>query len=94
MRFKGGATRELRLPFPKAAWALPKTKPEIVAEIDRISQAPDLHGELLKPAENPCRARSGADVTVPAGREEPSLTESEGSPKRLGIVDCAGGLFG
>jgi len=36
VRFKGGATRELRLPFPKAAWALRQTKPEIVAEIDRL----------------------------------------------------------
>lgn len=36
LRFKGGATRELRLPLPKAAWALRKTKPEIVAEIDRL----------------------------------------------------------
>jgi hypothetical protein len=36
VRFKGGATRELRPPFPKAAWALRKTKPEIVAEIDRL----------------------------------------------------------
>jgi DNA invertase Pin-like site-specific DNA recombinase len=36
LRFKGGATRELRVPFPKAAWALRKTKPEIVAEIDRL----------------------------------------------------------
>ena len=36
VRFKGGATRALRLPFPKAAWALRKTKPEIVAEIDRL----------------------------------------------------------
>ena len=36
VRFKGGATRELRLPFPKSAWALRKTKPEIVAEIDRL----------------------------------------------------------
>jgi len=36
LRFKGGATRALRLPFPKSAWALRKTKPEIVAEIDRL----------------------------------------------------------
>jgi hypothetical protein len=36
LRFKGGAARELRLPFPKSAWALRKTKPEIVAEIDRM----------------------------------------------------------
>lgn len=36
VRFRGGATRELRLPLPKSAWALRKTKPEIVAEIDRL----------------------------------------------------------
>lgn len=36
LRFRGGATRELRLPLPKAAWELKKTKPEIVAEIDRL----------------------------------------------------------
>jgi hypothetical protein len=33
-RFKGGATRTLHLPLPKSAWALRKTKPEIIAEID------------------------------------------------------------
>ncbi len=36
IRFKGGATQVLRLPLPKAAWALRKTKPEIIAEIDRL----------------------------------------------------------
>ena len=36
LRFKGGAIQQLRLPLPKAAWALRKTKPEIVAEIDRL----------------------------------------------------------
>ncbi|MEO8428560.1 MAG: recombinase zinc beta ribbon domain-containing protein [Verrucomicrobiota bacterium] len=36
VRFKGGAMRELHLPLPKSAWALRKTKPEIVAEIDRL----------------------------------------------------------
>lgn len=36
VRFRGGATRELRLPLPQSAWALRKTKPEIVAEIDRL----------------------------------------------------------
>jgi DNA invertase Pin-like site-specific DNA recombinase len=36
LRFRGGATRALRLPLPKSAWALRKTKPEIVAEIDRL----------------------------------------------------------
>jgi hypothetical protein len=36
IRFKGGATQELQLPLPKSAWALRKTKPEIIAEIDRL----------------------------------------------------------
>jgi hypothetical protein len=36
LRFKGGATRELRLPLPKKAWELKRTKPEIVNEIDRL----------------------------------------------------------
>jgi DNA invertase Pin-like site-specific DNA recombinase len=36
VRFKGGATRELQLAVPKAAWALRKTKPEIVHEIDQL----------------------------------------------------------
>ncbi len=36
VRFKGGATQELHLPLPKSAWALRKTKPEIVAEMDRL----------------------------------------------------------
>jgi len=36
IRFKGGATRELRLPLPKSGWALRKTKAEIIAEIDRL----------------------------------------------------------
>jgi DNA invertase Pin-like site-specific DNA recombinase len=36
VRFKGGATQELRLPVPKSAWVLRKTKPEIVQEIDRL----------------------------------------------------------
>ena len=36
VRFKGGATHELRLPLPQSAWELRKTKPEIVGEIDRL----------------------------------------------------------
>jgi hypothetical protein len=36
LRFKGGAIQQLQLPLPKAAWALRKTKLEIVAEIDRL----------------------------------------------------------
>jgi len=35
LRFRGGALRELRLAPPKTAWELKKTKPEIIAEIDR-----------------------------------------------------------
>jgi DNA invertase Pin-like site-specific DNA recombinase len=36
LRFKGGATKELRLPLPLSAWALRKTKPEIIAQIDQL----------------------------------------------------------
>jgi hypothetical protein len=36
VRFKGGATKVLRLPVPARAWQLRKTKAEIVAEIDRL----------------------------------------------------------
>jgi hypothetical protein len=36
VRFKGGATHELRLPLPKCSWALRMTLPEIIAEIDRL----------------------------------------------------------
>jgi len=36
LRFRGGARQELHLPLPKPAWELKKTKPEIVAEIDRL----------------------------------------------------------
>jgi DNA invertase Pin-like site-specific DNA recombinase len=36
VRFKGGATHELRLPLPKCSWALRMTRPEIIAEIDRL----------------------------------------------------------
>jgi DNA invertase Pin-like site-specific DNA recombinase len=47
LRFKGGATRELRLPFPKSAWALRKTKPEIITEIDRLL-AEHTEGEIAQ----------------------------------------------
>jgi hypothetical protein len=36
LRFRGGALRELRVALPKTAWELKKTKPEIIAEIDRL----------------------------------------------------------
>jgi hypothetical protein len=34
--FKGGATRELRLPLPKPSWALRRTNSEVVAAIDQL----------------------------------------------------------
>ena len=47
IRFKGGATRELRLPLPQSGWALRKTKAEIIAEMDRLleehTEAPIAH---------------------------------------------------
>jgi DNA invertase Pin-like site-specific DNA recombinase len=36
IRFRGGATRELRLPLAKPAWALRRTNSEIVAAIDQL----------------------------------------------------------
>lgn len=36
VRFKGGATQAFSLPMPPNAWQLRKTKPQIVAEIDRL----------------------------------------------------------
>ena len=36
VRFKGGATHAMNLPLPKSAWALRKTKPEIIAEMDHL----------------------------------------------------------
>ena len=36
IRFRGGATHSIRVPFPKAAWALRKTDDEIVNEIDQL----------------------------------------------------------
>jgi hypothetical protein len=36
VRFKGGATQELRLSVPKPASVLRKTKPEIIHEIDHL----------------------------------------------------------
>jgi hypothetical protein len=36
VRFRGGATRTLTLSPPLPAWALRKTSPEVVAEVDRL----------------------------------------------------------
>jgi len=42
VRFKGGATRELRVPLPKRSWHRWTTKPAIISEIDRLI---DQHGD-------------------------------------------------
>lgn len=36
LRFRSGATRELRVPLPKPSWMLKQTKAEVVSEIDRL----------------------------------------------------------
>lgn len=36
IRFKGGATKSLRLPRPLSAWEERKTAPEVIAEIDQL----------------------------------------------------------
>jgi DNA invertase Pin-like site-specific DNA recombinase len=65
LRFKGGATRELRLPFPRSAWELRKTKPEIVAAIDRLL-ADHTEGEIA-PLLNELGWRSSGGGAVHAG---------------------------
>jgi DNA invertase Pin-like site-specific DNA recombinase len=45
VRFKGGATRSVMLPAPRAAWQLRQTPPEVVAEIDRLL-ADHTYGEI------------------------------------------------
>ena len=36
VRFKGGATRELRLPLPQRAWEMTQTNPQILTAIDQL----------------------------------------------------------
>lgn len=48
LRFRGGAHQELHLPLPKTAWELKKTKPEIVAEIDRLMDHHHTEGEIAQ----------------------------------------------
>jgi DNA invertase Pin-like site-specific DNA recombinase len=63
LRFKGGATRELQLPYPKTAWALRKTNSEIVAEIDRLL-ADHCEGEIASLLnEQGWRTSAGAKFT-------------------------------
>lgn len=49
VRFKGGATRELRLSLPKPSWQLRQTPTAVVAEIDRLLEGHTDHetAELL-----------------------------------------------
>ena len=36
LRFRSGATRELRVPLPKPSWMLKQTKAEVISEINRL----------------------------------------------------------
>ena len=36
IRFKGGATKTLTLPFPLNSWQLRQTSPDVVNEIDQL----------------------------------------------------------
>jgi hypothetical protein len=47
VRFKGGASRQMRLSFPQPGWGLGQTKPEIIAEIDRVL-ADHTEGEIAR----------------------------------------------
>jgi len=50
VRFKGGATRQLRLPLPKTSWELRRTNAEVVAAIDLLlgEQTPVEVAQLVK----------------------------------------------
>jgi DNA invertase Pin-like site-specific DNA recombinase len=49
VRFKGGATRELRLPLPKTSWELRRTSLEVVGAIDQLldQRTPSQIAQLL-----------------------------------------------
>jgi DNA invertase Pin-like site-specific DNA recombinase len=57
VRFKGGATRELRLPLPQRAWEMTQTNPQIVAAIDRLLE--DYTGKEVAQLLNQRQWRSG-----------------------------------
>jgi DNA invertase Pin-like site-specific DNA recombinase len=57
VRFKGGATRELRLPLPQRAWEMTQTNPQIVAAIDQLLE--DHTGKEVAQLLNQRQWRSG-----------------------------------
>jgi hypothetical protein len=57
VRFKGGATRELRLPLPQRAWEMTQTNPQIVAAIDQLLE--DHTGKEIAQLLNQRQWRSG-----------------------------------
>jgi len=63
IRFRGGAARELRLPLPQSAWALRKTKPEIVAELDRLLEEHTVSETVQLLNERGWRSSSGRPFT-------------------------------
>jgi DNA invertase Pin-like site-specific DNA recombinase len=89
VRFKGGATRVLSLPMPPMAWQLRKTKPEIVAEIDRLlEQRTD--GEIAAEL-NSKGWRSSGDLTFTAWtirqlRRSHKLTDFAGRLRAKGLL--------
>jgi hypothetical protein len=92
VRFKGGATRQLRLPLPKTAWELKRTEPVIVSEIDRLS---DQHndGEIARLLnQRDWRSSGGCLFTlriVNRLRRDYHLKEPWGPAARPGLVNRA-----
>ena len=64
IRFRGGAARELHLPLPQSAWALRKTKPEIVAELDRLLEDHTARETVQLLNERGWRSSSGRPFTL------------------------------
>jgi DNA invertase Pin-like site-specific DNA recombinase len=57
VRFKGGATRELRLPLPQRAWEMTQTNPQILTAIDQLLE--DHTGKEVAQMLNQRQWRSG-----------------------------------
>lgn len=64
VRFKGGATHELHLPLPQSVTVTRKTKPEIIAEIDRLLDAHSEAEIVQILSERGCRSSCGHPFTL------------------------------
>jgi hypothetical protein len=68
--FRGGATRTVTMPRPAPAWALRRTNPEVVAEIDRLlDDYTDVEiARVLNERGFHSKARKPVDIMMVAGK--------------------------